>query len=92
VGRRLGQHFLTDPAILDRIVAALEPCSEDLVIEVGPGRGSLTRRLAPLVGRVLAIERDKALVAELRGERGEGSRSPPPDRKDAETLRRYQTM
>jgi 16S rRNA (adenine1518-N6/adenine1519-N6)-dimethyltransferase len=64
---------LTDPAILDRIVAALEPCSEDLVIEVGPGRGSLTRRLAPLVGRVLAIERDKALVAELRGERRAGA-------------------
>ncbi len=73
MGRRLGQHFLTDPAILDRIVAALDPCSQDLVIEVGPGRGSLTRRLAPRVGRVLAIERDEALAAALIGEQRAGS-------------------
>jgi 16S rRNA (adenine1518-N6/adenine1519-N6)-dimethyltransferase len=73
VGRRLGQHFLSDPAILDRIADALEPSPEDLVIEVGPGRGSLTRRLAPRVRRLIAIEIDVRLADELRGA---GNREP----------------
>ncbi|MDH3291773.1 MAG: 16S rRNA (adenine(1518)-N(6)/adenine(1519)-N(6))-dimethyltransferase RsmA [Gemmatimonadota bacterium] len=62
MGRRLGQHFLSDPSILDRIVEALAPTPHDTVIEIGPGRGTLTRRLAPRVGRVVAIERDPRLV------------------------------
>jgi 16S rRNA (adenine1518-N6/adenine1519-N6)-dimethyltransferase len=66
VSRPLGQHFLTDPAILDRIVAALDPAPTDLVIEIGPGEGTLTRRLAPRVGRVFAIEKDSRLVEALR--------------------------
>lgn len=64
---RLGQHFLTDPSILDRIVAALDPQPDDVVLEIGPGKGTLTRRLAPRVGRVIAIERDRALVDRARG-------------------------
>ena len=66
MGRRLGQHFLSDPAILDRIVAALDPTISDTVIEIGPGRGSLTRRLAATVGHVVAIEADSVLVQKLR--------------------------
>jgi len=66
VPRPLGQHFLTDPAILDRIVAALQPNSHDDVIEIGPGEGTLTRRLAERVGRVVAIEKDHRLVQRLR--------------------------
>ncbi len=65
MGRRLGQHFLSDPSILDRIIDALQPTLRDTVIEIGPGRGSLTRRLAQRVGHVVAIERDAALVARL---------------------------
>lgn len=65
MGRRLGQHFLHDPAILDRIVEALRPQPHDQVIEIGPGTGTLTRRLAPRVSRVVAIDRDAALVEEL---------------------------
>jgi len=65
VPRRLGQHFLSDPAILDRIVDALDPHPEDLVLEIGPGTGTLTRRLAPRVGHVVAIERDRRLAAAL---------------------------
>jgi 16S rRNA (adenine1518-N6/adenine1519-N6)-dimethyltransferase len=64
--RPLGQHFLTDPAILDRIVAALDPTPADVVLEVGPGEGTLTRRLAPRVGRVVAIEKDRVLAERLR--------------------------
>jgi 16S rRNA (adenine1518-N6/adenine1519-N6)-dimethyltransferase len=71
VGRRLGQHFLTDITILDRIVAALNPVADDVVLEIGPGEGSLTRRLASRVGRVVAIEKDEALIEEKRKEKGE---------------------
>jgi len=62
--RRLGQHFLTDPGLLQKIAAALDPGPEDVVLEIGPGKGSLTRVVAPLVGRVVAIERDGALARE----------------------------
>jgi len=65
LGRRLGQHFLRDPRILDRIVEALDPASDDVVVEIGPGEGTLTRRLLPRVGRVVAIERDAELAARL---------------------------
>jgi len=73
VGRRLGQHFLTDTAILDRIVAAINPAADDVVVEIGPGQGTLTRRLAPVVGHVVAIEKDEAL-ARGRREKGEERR------------------
>lgn len=63
MGRRLGQHFLSDPAILDRIVQAIDPQPDDVVLEIGTGRGSLTRRLASHVGRVVTIEKDRALAA-----------------------------
>lgn len=76
MGRRLGQHFLTDPAILDRIVDALDPQPTDTVIEIGAGQGTLTVRLAPRVGRVIAIERDRALATALQ----EGARRGAPAR------------
>jgi len=65
-GRRrpLSQHFLADPNILGRIVDALEPAPADVVIEIGAGKGSLTRALAPRVGLVIAVEKDRRLAAE----------------------------
>lgn len=73
--KRLGQHFLTDPHILARIVDALAPEAADVVLEIGPGTGSLTEALAARVGRVIAIERDRrlatALAARSSGERWE---------------------
>ncbi len=65
MGKRLGQHFLSDPAILDRIVRSLDPHPDDHVIEIGAGKGTLTTRLAPVVGGVVAIERDDELAAAL---------------------------
>ncbi len=70
MGRRLGQHFLSDPAILDRIADGLYPTAEDVVIEIGPGKGSLTRCVAPRVGRVIAVEKDELLAARLNEEQG----------------------
>ncbi len=64
--RRLGQHFLTDPSILNRIVDALDPESSDTVLEIGPGRGALTAVLADRAGTVVAIERDHDLLTGLQ--------------------------
>ena len=65
MGRRLGQHFLTDTAILDRIVDGIDPTPEDIVVEIGPGKGALTERLARHVRSVIAIERDTELARDL---------------------------
>lgn len=64
--KRFGQHFLNDPAILNAIVDALAPAESDTVLEIGPGRGSLTDILARRSGRVIAVEIDRALAAQLR--------------------------
>ncbi len=64
--RRLGQNFLVDDNWAERIVAAVEPGPDDLVIEVGPGLGALTERLAQRAGRVRAVEVDRRLAAALR--------------------------
>jgi len=64
--KRLGQHFLSDRNILQRIVDALEPAPDDVVVEIGAGKGSLTEVLAPRVRHVIAIERDRRLISELR--------------------------
>jgi 16S rRNA (adenine1518-N6/adenine1519-N6)-dimethyltransferase len=65
--KSLGQHFLTDENILRRIVDALDPQATDLVLEIGPGKGSLTRELMRRGPRVIGIEKDSWLAAELRG-------------------------
>lgn len=64
--RRLGQHFLRDPRILDRIALAVGATPMDTVLEIGPGPGGLTAALLTHAGRVVAIEKDGDLVAELR--------------------------
>ncbi len=64
--KRLGQHFLSDPRILDRIVDALALEGHETVVEIGPGRGGLTDRLIPRAGRIVVIEIDRALSALLR--------------------------
>ncbi|MEA3337624.1 MAG: 16S rRNA (adenine(1518)-N(6)/adenine(1519)-N(6))-dimethyltransferase RsmA [Chloroflexota bacterium] len=61
----LGQNFLADPVHLDRIVEAAELSSDDLVLEVGPGVGTLTVRLAARAGHVVAIELDQKLFPAL---------------------------
>ena len=63
--KSLGQHFLADGRILDRIVAAADLTRDTVVLEVGPGRGVLTRRLVRSAGSVVAVEMDGALAKEL---------------------------
>ena len=64
-GQRLGQHFLSDPGILKKIAAALDPAPDDVVLEIGPGKGSLTEHLLARGVRVIAIEKDQRLAEEL---------------------------
>ena len=62
--KRFGQHFL-EPAWVNKLVAAVGATPEDAMLEIGPGRGAITRPLAPLVKQLLAIEVDRDLAAEL---------------------------
>lgn len=64
--KKFGQHFLSDKKVLTAIVDALAPTSGDTVVEVGPGRGSLTDILVERSGRVIGVEIDRALAANLR--------------------------
>jgi len=63
--RRLGQHFLSDPAILARIADALDPQPGETVVEIGAGRGTLTDVLLARGLKVIAIEKDRGLAAAL---------------------------
>jgi 16S rRNA (adenine1518-N6/adenine1519-N6)-dimethyltransferase len=64
--KSLGQHFLIDKQALDRIVAAAELTPQDVVIEVGPGLGVLTKELAKRAGRVIAVEADGGMASALK--------------------------
>ena len=68
MGRKLGQHFLFDPAIVNRIADAGGLGPSDTVLEVGPGPGALTRALAERAGRVVAVELDSELLKRLRAD------------------------
>ncbi len=63
---KLGQHFLADHSAAGKIVEALGDVSQGTVLEVGPGRGIITSLLAPRTRRVIAIELDRVLAAQLR--------------------------
>lgn len=62
----LGQNFLTDPVVLDKVVAAAGVTAEDAVLEIGPGLGSLTRHLARAARQVTAVEIDGNLIPLLQ--------------------------
>ena len=64
--KSLGQNFIFDQAVLDRIVAAGDVSPQDTVLEIGPGAGSLTRRLAETAARVVAVELDDRLIPVLQ--------------------------
>lgn len=60
--KRFGQNFITDPGILNKIVTTAEVDGDDIVIEIGPGAGTLTKTLAAKAKQVIAIEIDKQLI------------------------------
>lgn len=66
--KSLGQNFLSNPGILDKIIAAAELDKDDMILEIGPGRGDLTKKLSEQAGRVIAVEKDHRIIDELREE------------------------
>jgi len=67
--KRFGQHFLHDPAVIDRIVRAIAPRTADALVEIGPGRGALTHRLLETELATLdAVEIDRDLAATLEAQ------------------------
>jgi 16S rRNA (adenine1518-N6/adenine1519-N6)-dimethyltransferase len=64
--KSLGQNFLVDEHALSSIVRAAEITPDDVVLEIGPGLGSLTRYLADVAQHVIAVEIDRALISPLR--------------------------
>lgn len=66
--KALGQNFLVDPRVQDRIVAAAQIAPDDVVVEIGAGLGALTARLGQACRRVIAIDRDAQLVDILKAE------------------------
>ena len=65
--KRFGQHFL-EPAWVAKVIEAIKPTADDTFLEIGPGRGALTRPLAARAGRVVAVEIDRDLAAALEHE------------------------
>ncbi len=64
--KSLGQNFLIDSHVLDKIMTAADITGDDTVLEIGPGIGAMTQLLAKRAGRVVAVEIDGALIAVLR--------------------------
>lgn len=64
--KRFGQHFLTDSAIVDGIVSAIDPRPGEPLVEIGPGLGAMTDPLVARCGRLTVIELDRDLAARLR--------------------------
>ena len=64
--RRFGQNFLVDQNVVDRIISAVAPRSDETLVEIGSGRGVLTGRLIEKASRVIAIEFDRDLIPQLR--------------------------
>ncbi len=64
--KRFGQHFLADAAVLEAIVAEIDPRPGDALVEIGPGLGALTDPLVQCAGRLTVIELDRDLAARLR--------------------------
>ena len=62
----LGQHFLKDNKALRKIVHIIDPQPEEILIEIGPGKGALTRLLTQRAGKVIAIEKDARLATLLK--------------------------
>ena len=64
--KSLGQHFLFDPRVVQKIITCARFRASDRVLEIGPGQGALTLPLARLVGKVIAVEKDSQLISLLK--------------------------
>ena len=60
--KKFGQNFLIDTHVLDKIIRAADITREDMVLEIGPGIGTMTQYLAEASGKVIAVEIDDNLI------------------------------
>ena len=60
--KKFGQNFLIDTHVLDKIIASAEITKDDMVLEIGPGIGTMTQYLSNAAGKVIAVEIDKNLI------------------------------
>ena len=63
--KKLGQHFLVDRNIIDKLVKYIAPNKDDVLLEIGPGDGALSKSIIPLIKKFYLIEKDKDLLKEL---------------------------
>ncbi len=63
--KSLGQHFLADQNIVRKIIESCALSNEDLILEIGPGQGALTKIIAPRVKQLIAVEKDRDLAPQL---------------------------
>ena len=60
--KKFGQNFLIDTQVLDKIIQSANITEDDMVLEIGPGIGTMTQYLAQAAGKVIAVEIDKNLI------------------------------
>ena len=60
--KKFGQNFLIDTHVLDKIIQSANITKDDMVLEIGPGIGTMTQYLAQAAGKVIAVEIDKNLI------------------------------
>jgi phospholipid N-methyltransferase len=63
--KRFGQHFLTDTALVEKMVRAIAPTDDQIVVEIGPGQGALTLPLLDHIQHLQVVELDRDLITEL---------------------------
>ena len=63
--KRFGQHFLTDTALVEKMVRAIAPTDDQIVVEIGPGQGALTLPLLDSIQHLQVVELDRDLITEL---------------------------
>ncbi|MBN1302330.1 MAG: ribosomal RNA small subunit methyltransferase A [Melioribacteraceae bacterium] len=66
--KRLGQNYLKDKNIIRKIVGVIDPCPDDIILEIGPGTGALTRELYGIPAKYFAVEIDKRVIEDLKFE------------------------
>ena len=64
--KRFGQHFLHDPGVIGRIVAAIHPLPDETLVEIGPGQGAITLPLLEAAGKLTVVELDRDLIQPLQ--------------------------
>jgi len=64
--KRLGQNFLIDKNVVKKVIKAAELHSKDIVLEIGPGIGALTKETAKKAGKIIAVEKDPRMIETLR--------------------------